>query len=307
MASTIFMRYARLSGAAVLAAAIACGCGASAGDGGRDDVGGADAGDGGGGGGGGGGGDGGGVTGADMDGDSIADSEDNCPRLANPDQDDSDGDTVGSACDCDPDDGELAAYRIAEDDLSTDRGLLEVPSGFTAGNWSFATAAYRQTRLVNDSSDASLFDADHAIADVIIEATAASTEIADFGTDDLRQIVFLARADISSKVFDAVGCGIEVVEGLSPTQKTSIVTYTGSPAAINMSAVKRTNRAAVQANEEFKMRMELSGKEMTCTVTLDGTDVTTATGQVPEGAGAVGFYTRETKALFKSVRVCELP
>ena len=34
---------------------------------------------------------------------------------------------------------------------------------------------------------------------------------------------------------------------------------------------------------------------------------TVATGQVPEGAGAVGFYTRETKALFKSVRVCELP
>jgi hypothetical protein len=35
--------------------------------------------------------------------------------------------------------------------------------------------------------------------------------------------------------------------------------------------------------------------------------VTVATGQVPEGAGAVGLFTRETKALFKSVRVCELP
>ena len=71
--------------------------------------------------------------------------------------------------------------------------------------------------------------------------------------------------------------------------------------------LKRTNRAAVQANEEFRMKMELVGKEMTCTVTLDGTDVTVATAQVPEGAGAVGFFTRETKALFKSVRVCELP
>ncbi len=307
MASTIFMRYARFGGAAVLTAALACGCGASAGDADRGGEGVDAGGIGGGGGGGGGGGDDGGVTGADMDGDSILDVEDNCPRLANPDQDDSDGDTIGSACDCDPDDEALAAYRIVEDDLSADRGLLQVPNGFAAGNWSFASAAYRQTRLVNDSSDASLFEADHAMADVIIEATAASTEIADFGTDDLRQIVFLARADISAKVFDAVGCGIEVVEGLSPTQKTSIVTYTGSPSAINMSPVKRTNRAAVQAGEEFKMRMELSGKEMTCTVTLDGTDVTTATGAVPEGAGAVGFYTRETKALFKSVRVCELP
>ena len=242
-----------------------------------------------------------------MDGDSIVDAEDNCPRLANPDQDDSDSDTIGSACDCDPDDGELAAYRIVEDDLAADRGLLEVPNGFAAGNWSFATSAYRQTRLVNNSSDASLFNADHAIANVMIEAVSASTEFADFGTDDLRQIVFLARADISDKVFDAVGCGIEVVEGLTPTQKSSVLTFTGSPSAINMKAVTRTNRAAVQANEEFRMRMELSGKEMTCTVTLDGTDVTVATGQVPEGAGAVGFYTRETKALFKSVRVCELP
>ena len=306
MASTGFKRYVQFGWAAALAALLACGCSASAGDGERGD--GPDAGGGGGGGGDGDGdGDDGGVVGADMDGDSIADSEDNCPRLANPDQDDSDSDTIGSACDCDPDDDAVVSYRVIEDALSSDKGLLEVPNGFSAGNWSFATAAYRQTRLVNDSSDASLFLADHPIADVTIEAVAASTEIADFDTTDLRQIVFLARADISAKVFDAVGCGIEVVEGLTPTQKTSVVTYSGSPNAINMSAVKRTNRAAVQAGEEFRMKMELSGKDMTCTVTLDGTDVTVATGQVPEGAGAIGFFTRETKALFKSVRVCELP
>jgi len=247
------------------------------------------------------------VGAADMDGDQVADGDDNCPRLSNPDQDDSDGDGIGSACDCDPDDETLAAYRIIDDDLSTDRGLLAVPNGFTAADWSFASAAYRQTRLTNNASDASLFTADHPMADVIIEGVSASTEIADFGTDDLRQIVFLARADISAKVFDAVGCGIEVVEGLSPTQKTSVVTYTGSPSAINMQAVKRTNRTAVQVNEEFKIRMDLSGKDMTCTVTQGGNTVTVATGQVPEGAGSVGLFTRETKALFKSVRVCELP
>lgn len=307
MASTGFIRCVQMGWAAALAALLACGCSASAGDG--ETAGGVDAG-GGGGGGGDGDGDGngdGGVTGTDMDGDSVADSEDNCPRLANPDQDDSDNDTIGSACDCDPDDDAVASYRIIDDALSSDKGLLEVPNGFAAGNWSFATSAYRQTRLVNDSSDASLFVADHPIADVTIEAVSASTEFADFDTNDLRQIVFLARADISAKVFDAVGCGIEVVEGLSPTQKSSVLTFSGSPNAINMSAVKRTSRAAVQANEEFRMKMELSGKEMTCTVTLDGTDVTVATGQVPEGAGAIGFFTRETKALFKSVRVCELP
>ncbi|HLU68259.1 MAG TPA: hypothetical protein VKZ63_18375, partial [Kofleriaceae bacterium] len=81
----------------------------------------------------------------------------------------------------------------------------------------------------------------------------------------------------------------------------------GSPEALSFTPVERINRAAVQVDEEFTMRMELRGDQMTCTVTLDGNDVTVAQGTVPLGAGAVGFHTRETKALFKSVRVCELP
>lgn len=243
---------------------------------------------------------------SDVDADTIPDFSDNCPDLANTDQNDGDGDSIGNVCDCDPDDGDVVGYRIVEDDMSADRGMMEVPLGFTPANWTYSGGAYRQNRLTNDSTDASLFLVDHPLANVLVEGTVASTEFASYGDDDLRQIFFLARADVTDKLYSGIGCGIEVVEGLTPTQKTSAVTFAGSPSAINMSVVRRTSRAAVNANEQLGMRMEVRGTEITCTVTLDGTDVTSATGTVPDGAGRVGFHTRETKALFKSIRVCEL-
>lgn len=43
-----------------------------------------------------------GSTAIDSDGDGVADSEDNCPATANPDQADADGDGVGDVCDCPP-------------------------------------------------------------------------------------------------------------------------------------------------------------------------------------------------------------
>jgi hypothetical protein len=244
---------------------------------------------------------------ADMDGDTLEDGEDNCPRASNADQVDSDADGIGDACDCDPDDPEVASYAVAGDDLSTDRGMLRVPEGFSADSWGFASGALRQNALSNDSTDAILFKTSYPIADLAFEATVASTEYAEFDAADLRQILLVARADVSSKVYDGAACGIEVVEGLAPTQKTSVIGLSGTPASLTVSALARSNRAAVATNEELTMRMELRGTQMTCTVTLDGNDVTVAQAAVPLGSGGIGFHTRETKALFKSVRVCELP
>jgi len=43
----------------------------------------------------------------DSDGDGIADEQDNCPQLANPQQEDTDGNQIGNACDNDIDGDEI--------------------------------------------------------------------------------------------------------------------------------------------------------------------------------------------------------
>ncbi|MBU0618552.1 MAG: hypothetical protein KKI02_12615 [Planctomycetes bacterium] len=53
-----------------------------------------------------------GVADADADGDGIADCDDNCPAVANPDQEDADGDGVGDDCD--------ASAQPGEDDSSVE-------------------------------------------------------------------------------------------------------------------------------------------------------------------------------------------
>ncbi|HUS66184.1 MAG TPA: hypothetical protein VMZ28_16640 [Kofleriaceae bacterium] len=292
-----------------LAVLLAAGCNAAiGGDEGMGEGDGDGSGDGSGGGGGGGGGggagpDGGGVQAGDDDADTVPDADDNCPFLANTDQADGDGDGFGNLCDCDAGSADVIGYKLVNDDLTADRGLFEVPTGFAAGSWTYS-GGYRQSRLANDATDVSIIKVDHKIANVLIEVTAQSTEIADFNATDLRQIMFLARGDLSDQAYDAVGCGIEVVEGLSPTQKTSALKYATEPDGFT--AIERTNRVALEVGVDFSMKMELSGTQMTCSATVGG-ETTTATGDVPEGAGAIALHTRETKALFKSLRVCELP
>lgn len=242
--------------------------------------------------------------GSDRDDDTIPDVDDNCPALANPEQADGDGDGYGDACDCDPADGAVAAYLVVEDALDADRGLLSAAPGFPAASWSYQDGAYRQTRLANDADDVSLLDTE-PLTDVLVTATAASTEITDFDAQDLRQLLLVARAEAKADDFDALACGIEVAEGLTPTQKTSALRLAGPPANLATTVDERTDRTAVQVDEEFRIEMELRGGSMTCRVTLGNGEVSTAraTG-LPVRAGALGLHTRETKALYKSLRVC---
>jgi len=240
----------------------------------------------------------------DEDHDGIDDIRDNCPHIANPDQIDGDGDHFGDVCDCDPVDAAVAAEFVAKDALAADSGLFAAGDGFSGANWRYANSTLDQTRLVNNGTDVALLQNAPPLTNVLIEVTSASTAIMDFDASDLRQIFLLARASSAADKFAAIACGIEVVDGQTPDAKTSAVKLAGTPAAVTTTALRRTNRAQVQVNEQFKLRMDLQGDKVTCTATIAGVTTTaTATG-LTVSAGSVGLLARETKALFKNVRVC---
>nr|MDQ3295258.1 hypothetical protein [Myxococcota bacterium] len=108
----------------------------------------------------------------------------------------------------------------------------------------------------------------------------------------------------STDQLGAIACGIEVVEGLTPTQKTTAATVGGTPAAVTVTPAQRTNRAAVQVNEEFRLRMVLKGQVVTCSAVVAGVETVATATNLSSSSGEVGFLTRETKALFKNVRIC---
>lgn len=241
----------------------------------------------------------------DADDDGTGDAQDNCPELANADQRDGDGDGVGDACDCEPADGSVAATVAIADTLAANTGILAPATGFPGASWSFDGTGYVQDRLANDAADAAFFNLPD-VADVRVEVTAASTAIQEFDETDLRQLFVLARASASAEAYAAEACGIEVVEGLTPTQKTSVVAHSGAPAAPEITAQDRVDRSAVDAGEELSIVMDIRGDTMTCTATLGGgTEVTVASsGGMLSKPGKVGLFTRETKARFRNVKVC---
>jgi hypothetical protein len=240
----------------------------------------------------------------DADGDGVADSDDNCPGATNADQADGDGDAYGDACDCAPTDPNIAADLVVENTLATDTGTMAPATGFPKTSWTFATGAYHQNRLANNAADASLLLGD-PLGDVVIDVTGASTAIQSFDTTDLRHLMIVARATDDGAKFAGLGCGIEVVEGLTPNQKTSVVQYAGTPTAPTITALKRTNMPTVQVNQELHVHMVLKGGTMTCTVTGAGpTPITSTMTGLGDGLGQVGILTRETKAAFKNLRVC---
>jgi len=216
---------------------------------------------------------------------------------------DSDGDGVPDVEDCDPLSPALGA-RLLEDDLATDKGFFSAVDGFPQGSWTYDGTAYRQGRLV-DGSDATVFLKDPAIGDALVEVRAASTEITSSITPVLRQMFIVFGTKVVGGQLSAVGCGVEVVEGLSPTQKTSIVRLAGPPGNVTTSSLSRVDRAALQVNEEFSIRARLVGGTLTCEVTQKDVTKTTATANVGTVTGSVGFFTRQTKALFKKARICK--
>lgn len=222
---------------------------------------------------------------------------------------DDDGDGVANADDCDPNSKALRR-RIVEDSLGADKGLFAPAAGFPTASWTFAgAAAYRQTRLA-DAADVSFYSQDAALTDVQVEVTAASAEVSSAFTPRLRQI-FIVVGGMSGATFSGHACGIEVVQGETPEQRTTIVKLEGTPASVTSTVVQRVSRPAVQLNEDFHMKMRFLDGAMVCDVTqpsAPGGAVTTQATANNLGAlkGSVGLFTRQTKGIFKNIRVCGL-
>jgi len=68
-----------------------------------------------------------GCVSADSDGDTVNDCEDNCINVANPSQDDSDGDSCGNVCDADFDQDSVVAF--------SDMTYLQANIGTTNSNF----------------------------------------------------------------------------------------------------------------------------------------------------------------------------
>jgi hypothetical protein len=230
------------------------------------------------------------------------------PGTTTPDDDDGDG--VANADDCDPASKTLGR-RIVEDALGSDKGLFAPAAGFPAASWTFdGAAAYRQVRLA-DAADVSFYAKDAALGDVQIEVTAASAEVSSAITPRLRQIFVVVGGASANDTFSAVGCGIEVVQGETPEQRTTVVKLAGSPGSVTSSVLQRVSRPAVQVDEDFTLKLRFLDGAMICDVTQPGAPggaVTTTATANNLGAltGSVGLFTRQTKATFKNVRVCAL-
>jgi hypothetical protein len=216
---------------------------------------------------------------------------------------DRDGDGVTDAEDCDPVSAAIVGTKLLEDDLATEKGLFTAADGFLQPSWTYDGAAYRQGRLV-DEGDVSVFNRDAAIEDVKVDIRVASTEVGTF-TPKLRQMFVVLGTTVAAGQLAAIGCGVEVVGGETNEQKTSIVRLAGPATAVTTTVLQRVNRAALQANEEFGISARLQKGTLTCEVAQAATTTAMATGLGPV-RGAVGYFTRQTKGLFKKARICKL-
>ena len=217
---------------------------------------------------------------------------------------DADADGVPDARDCEPQNAAVVGTRLIDDALAVDAAIFAPATGFPA-SWAYATEAYRQERLVN-GADATLFKKNTLLADVDITAGSTSTEITSTISPRLRQMFVLVGARTEGDVFTAYRCGAEVVQGMSPEQQTSVVKLTGKPDAIVTTPIQRTAHN-VLLETEFSIRAQVKGGKITCTVSQGAGVVTTAEASgLADATGAIGFYTRQTKAAFKNVKACKL-
>jgi hypothetical protein len=216
---------------------------------------------------------------------------------------DADKDGIADDVDCAPNDPSIVGSKLAVDDLTTDKQLFLPATGF-GNNWSYSSG-YIQSRLAN-APDQSLLQKDPNVTDATVEVIAASTEISSGITPILRQMFITFGTTVTDGNLTAVGCGLEVDGSQTVTQKTTVARLNGSATSVSSTPLDRVDRTAVQAGEEFKIKGTLKNGLLTCEVTIKGNQTTTAQANVGVMKGSIGFFTKQTKALFRQLNACKL-
>lgn len=244
---------------------------------------------------------------SDLDNDIVGDACDNCVLVPNSNQNDQDGDSAGDACDCLAQDSVVGA-PLAEVELGPGAPLVGA-AGFNFANWSTDVDAVLQNALANNQIDAVLLNLGFLPQNLFLEVVSASTAIQNFDNADDRLILLLARYNEGGGNSTGVGCGIRVDETEAATQRLQILDISGPSGTPVFTKRADIPRNAVQVNEPFLLRFLLRNNVATCEMTFlqQGNQVIeVSTQNLPEELGEVGFLTRETRASFSKLRICEV-
>lgn len=223
---------------------------------------------------------------------------------------DRDSDGVADDVDCDPNSSTVAATRLLDDPLSTDKSFFTVADGFKAQSWSYDGTVFNQTGLdtVNAKvGELTLFNKDAQIGDVSVEVTAKSFEVANgfTGGDRHRQLLVTLGTRLTGGTVNALGCGFELMGTAPVVRQTTIVRLSGTATDILSTPIANVGQSPLTTDEEFKITATLKAGTLTCAVTR-GADVKTATANnLTDTVGAVGLFMRQNKGKFRTMKICK--
>jgi hypothetical protein len=245
---------------------------------------------------------------SNADGDSAGDACDNCAGLSSEDLLDGDGDGIGNPCDCNPQDPEIGP-ELETLDLGDPKSLLPA-QGYAFGSWTHnaALGAALQNRAVDNGFDSVLLALNNQQQNVFVEVT-ASAQAAVVGSND--RIVALTTRYKDGANATGVACGIRVdnAEPAGATQRLQLLNLSGPAGTPALAKLTNVVRSAVDVDETFKLSLKLKGANATCILTLleqgnaqQTINTTAATNQI----GSIGLFTRETKATYSNVKICQV-
>ena len=245
---------------------------------------------------------------SNADGDSAGDACDNCAALRDENFLDGDGDGIGNPCDCDPQDPEIGP-ELETLDLGDPESLLPA-QGYAFGSWTHnaALGTTLQNRAVDNGFDSVLLALNNQQQNVFIEVT-ASAQAAVAGSND--RIIGLSARYQDGANATGVNCGIRVdVAETTNTQRLQLLNISGTSGNPTLTKLENQPRYAVILDEQFKLSFKLKGATASCTMTfLDDNPPTTLTigaNNATNQTGSIGLFTRETKATYSNVKICQV-